>query len=173
MTPIVKTAIGLAIVLVAVFGVLLLMPASQPATPAGAISGLGVTVNEGLAQRGASLFSTKYGCSACHAVSSLGVSGSAAGPDLSRVLVAEVPAGTRPEANSVAKWYAEHGRANPETKPDQAAELLSEFLEKPPAYSPVMQAQVQRLKGVAGGEEQWEKDVQALVEFLKKAAVGK
>lgn len=170
MTPIVKTAIGLAVVTVIVFGALLLAPASSPTTSKAAGPTLNIAFNQELAQRGATVFSSR-GCGACHAVSSAGIAGGTAGPDLSRVLIGEAPAGTRPEAHPLPKWYTEQGLANPASDPDRAARLLREFLEHPPAYSPMMLGQIQQLK--SRGEEQWEKDVQALVELFKKAAVGK
>lgn len=166
MTPIVKVASGLALGMGAIFLALLIIPTSWPASPPRAVAVASISFNEDLAAHGASLFSSR-GCVACHAISSLQVTGSAAGPDLSRALFGEVPQGERPEAHPVAKWYAEKGLTDPESNPDRAAELIEEYLEDPPTYSPVMQAHVQRMK--SGGEEQWEKDVEALLELLKKA----
>lgn len=171
MTPIVRVASGLALGMGAIFLALLIIPSSQPAAEPKAVSVADISFNEDLSARGASLFSSR-GCVACHAISSLQVTGSAAGPDLSRVLFGEVPQGVRPEAHPVSRWYAENGLTDPEGNPDRAAELIEEYLENPPTYSPVMQAHVQRMK--SGGEEQWKNDVEALVELLKKAvAVAK
>lgn len=171
MTPIVKTAIGLALGLGAIVGALLLVPAPQPAAPAAA-SKLTIPFDDELAQRGATLFTSK-GCAGCHALSSLKIAGGTAGPDLSRVLLGEVPPGTSPEANPIARWYAESGLTDPETDLEQAAELLEEYLEGPPPYSPLMSGQIQRLAAAAGGDVEWKRDVRAIVELFKKAATAR
>lgn len=172
MTSIVRVAIGLAIGMVILFAALLLAPAPTGAPP---VDDQGPTpsieVDEELAQRGAELY-TRYGCTACHSVSSLGISGGSAGPDLSRVLFGVAPGGTRSEAHPIPRWYAENGLADPRSDPDEAAKLLAKFLEHPPAYSPLMQGQIQRLSSAAGGEEQWEEEAEALAEFLKRAAAA-
>ncbi|MCL5957900.1 MAG: hypothetical protein M1358_01055 [Chloroflexi bacterium] len=172
MTPIVKVSIGLAAVVVVLFAALLLFPASQPAAPVAAKSGVSISFDDKLAQQGASVFTSKYACNGCHAVSALNVAGSTAGPDLSRVILGEVPTGTAPQANPISRWYADNGLNTPATNLEKASELLFEYLEMPPSYSALMQSQVQRAKGVAGSDDKWEEDAKAIVEFLKKAAAG-
>jgi hypothetical protein len=164
MTAIVKVAIGLAVGMVVIFTALLLVPKGGPSAPGGQVGATEVSFDEDLARRGEELYG-RYGCSACHSVSSLGVSGGSAGPDLSRALFGEGTGAARP----LPRWYSENGLSDPRSDPDEAAELLAEYLEQPPTYSPLMQGQIQRLKSAAG-EEQWEEEAEAMAEFLKKAA---
>jgi len=173
MTPIVRVAVGLAVVVAALVVAVVAWPkGSSSPSPATTVAGPTIQIDQGLAKTGTELFSSKYGCVGCHAVTSLGISGSTAGPDLSRALFAAVPAGTPPTSNPLEKWFSDKGLTNPRSDPDKAATLLVEYIQGPPSSSPVMGPTVQRLKSVAGGDDKWAADVKAIAEFLKKAAVN-
>ncbi len=120
-----------------------------------------VTYDEQLAKKGLEYFKT-LGCTACHTIKSLKVTGGAVGPDLSKTLF---------DINSqwIGRYYKEKGLTNPAADPQKAAELLTAYLNAPPQYSTTMAVQVQTYKSLYG--EDWEKEyVPALVELFKMAA---
>jgi len=142
-------------------------PAPTPTptpTPAPTAVVSGIAYSEELAARGLDLFK-QHQCDSCHTIKSLGVPGSTAGPDLSKVLL-----GNRGVPGSVImRWYKEHGLENPEADPSKAAELLYQFLVNPPAYSRTYSGWVAGIKASIG-EEGWRRDSEAILELLKKAA---
>jgi len=128
--------------------------ASQPpSTPS-------VSYNAELANKGLSYFKD-VGCTACHSIKSLGVSGGAVGPDLSKALFSNT--------QWLGRFYKENGLQDPASDPAKAAELLAKFLTQPPQYATTMTAQVAAYKSLYG--DQWDKEyVPALVELMKMAA---
>ncbi|MEM1572499.1 MAG: cytochrome C [Pyrobaculum sp.] len=113
-----------------------------------------------LAQKGVEYFKS-VGCTACHSVKSLGISGGAVGPDLSKALFST--------DQWLGRYYKENGLDNPASDPTKAAQLLAQFLSNPPDYSTTMKSQVAAYKSLYG--DQWEKDyVPAFVEMIKMAA---
>ncbi|MFN3803840.1 MAG: c-type cytochrome [Pyrobaculum sp.] len=131
---------------------------TAPGTPAPTPGG--VKYNAELAQKGVKYFS-ELGCTACHSVKSLGISGGAVGPDLSKALSSET--------QWLGKYYKENGLTNPAADPEKAAELLAKYFESPPSYSVTMLAQVQTYKSLYGDD--WVKQyVPAFVEMFKMAA---
>ena len=124
--------------------------------PAG---GQSISYNAELANRGLSLFKD-VGCTACHSIKSLGVSGGNVGPDLSKALFSDT--------QWLGKFYRENGLQDPASDPAKAAELLAQFLTQPPRYSTTMAGQVAAYKSLYGD---WDKEyVPALVELMKMAA---
>ncbi|MBI2303863.1 MAG: c-type cytochrome [Chloroflexi bacterium] len=170
MTPILKVTMGLGGGIFLLVAALLIVPRLQPAQIVSTGPGVKVAFDAALAGQGKQLFANRYACSVCHQVSSAGVSGASVGPDLSRVLLAQVPQGTRPELNPLEKWMKEKGLARPEDDPEKAAGLVTQYLANPPDYSSTMKGQVLRFKDTAGGDDAWLKDVKAIVELLKQAA---
>ncbi|RFA95759.1 cytochrome C [Pyrobaculum aerophilum] len=116
-----------------------------------------------LAQKGIQYFK-EVGCTACHSIKSLGISGGAFGPDLSKALISPAT-----NVQGLARFYKENGLDNPAADPQKAAQLLAQYLINPPSYSTTMVSQINTHKSLFG--DQWEKDyVPALVEMLKMAA---
>ena len=125
-----------------------------------------IEYDEELAEQGVQLFQ-QIGCTACHAVRSLGITGGAVGPDLSAVLVGNPGAA----GSVIGQFFSENGLADPAADPEKAAELLKQFLISPPDYSPAMKAQVTAYKSQYG--DRWQNEiVPAIVEMFKKAAAG-
>jgi len=113
-----------------------------------------------LANKGLSYFK-EVGCTACHSIKSLGVSGGAVGPDLSKALFSNT--------QWLGRYYKESGLQDPAADPARAAELLAQYLTQPPRYSTTMTGQVAAYKSLYG--DQWDKEyVPALVELMKMAA---
>lgn len=165
MTPVLKVTMGLGAVIVIAVAGLLLVPMLKQTPTATSRTDVKITFDGAAAGQGKQLFTTKYACTACHSISSLKITGAAVGPDLSRVLLAQVPAGQNP----VIKFMEEKGLASPETNPARASEILVEFLKEPPDYSTLMKGQVVRFKAAAGGENAWLSDVKSIVELFKQA----
>ncbi len=116
-----------------------------------------------LAEKGKKYFG-ELGCTACHAIRSLGISGGAVGPDLSKVLLGNPGA----SGSVIGRYFTENGLTNPAADPEKAAQLLAQFLQNPPQYSTTMKTQVQ---GYKAAYPEWEEEiVPALVEMLKEAA---
>jgi len=137
------------------------MATEQPPTTGQPPSAPSISYNAELANKGLSLFKGELGCTACHTIDSLRVSGGKVGPDLSNALL-----GGR---NVLPRFYRENGLENPAADPAKAAELLAQYLTQPPQYSTTMVGQIASFKRLYG--EQWEKEyVPALVEMLKMAA---
>ncbi len=68
-------------------------PTTTPTTPsAGTAPSAGIMYDLQLAEKGRQYFS-EIGCTACHAIKSLGISGGAVGPDLSKTLLGNPGAG--------------------------------------------------------------------------------
>ena len=141
-------------------------PAQQPTTtqtPPPSSGGVSIQYDAQLAQKGIDYFKS-VGCTACHSVKSLGISGGAVWPDLSKALTSPSTA-----VQGLARFYKENGLENPAADPQKAAQLLAQFLTNPPSYSTTMSSQVNAYKSLYG--DQWEKDyVPALVEMMKMAA---
>lgn len=125
--------------------------------------GAQVQYNQQLADKGKQYFQS-LGCVACHSIKSLGISGGAVGPDLSKALL-----GNPGVAGSViGRYFKENGLANPASDPQKAAALLEQYLTEPPDYSGTMKTQV---KGYEAANPNWKSEiVPALVEMLKAAA---
>jgi len=131
----------------------------KPAAPSA-----GIKYDEAKAQEGLNYFKT-IGCVACHSVSSLGVSGGAVGPDLSRVLLGNPGAA----GSVIGRFFAENGLEDPAKDPEKAAQLLTQFLTNPPNYATTMKTQTNAYKAQFG--DKWQKEiVPAIVEMFKKAA---
>jgi cytochrome c2 len=138
-------------------------PTTQTGPSTGAAPSAGIKYDHHLAEKGRRYFS-EIGCTACHAIKSLGISGGAVGPDLSKTLLGNPGAG----GSVIGRFFREKGLENPATDPEKAAELLKEFLTNPPEYSTTMKTQVQAYKATYSN---WATDqVPALVELLKEAA---
>ena len=127
-------------------------------TPSGAIK-----YDPQLAEKGRKYFQ-EIGCVACHSIRSVGISGGAVGPDLSKTLLGNPGAA----GSVIGRYFAEQGLADPASDPEKAAQLLAKFLTDPPQYSTTMKTQVQAYKATY---PEWATDqVLALVELLKEAA---
>ena len=138
-------------------------PTTQTGHSAGAAPSAGIQYDSQLAEKGRHYFS-EIGCTACHAIKSLGISGGAVGPDLSKVLLGNPGAG----GSVIGRFFKEKGLDNPAADPEQAAKLLKEYFTNPPQYSTTMRTQVQAYKA---SYSNWATDqVPALVELLKEAA---
>jgi cytochrome c2 len=138
-------------------------PTTQTTPSAGTAPSAGIKYDHHLAEKGKQYFS-EIGCTACHAIKSLGISGGAVGPDLSKTLLGNPGAG----GSVIGRFFKEKGLDNPAANPEKAAELLKEFLTNPPQYSTTMKTQVQAYKA---SYSNWATDqVPALVELLKEAA---
>ena len=125
----------------------------------------GIQYDEALAEKGLQFF--QQACTACHSIQSLGVTGGAVGPDLSRVLLGNegVP------GSVIGRFFAENGLEDPAADPERAAELLKQFLINPPDYSPTMKAQVNAYKATYG--DAWQNEyIPQLIELFKKAAAA-
>ncbi|AFA39802.1 Cytochrome c [Pyrobaculum oguniense TE7] len=130
-------------------------PPTQPSGQVGAVQ-----YDAQLAQKGVEYF-RNVGCTACHSVRSLGISGGAVGPDLSKALFSNT--------QWLGRYYKENGLDNPASDPVKAAQLLAQYMINPPDYSTTMRSQTAAYKSLYG--DQWEKDyVPALVEMMKMAA---
>ena len=138
-------------------------PATQTGPSAGTPPTSGIKYDPQLAGKGKQYFS-EIGCTACHSIKSLGISGGAVGPDLSKALLGNPGAG----GSVIGRFFKEKGLDNPAADPQKAAELLKEFLINPPQYATTMKTQVQAYKATYSN---WATDqVPALVELLKEAA---
>jgi cytochrome c2 len=138
-------------------------PTTQTSPSTGTAQTTGIKYDHHLAEKGKQYFS-EIGCTACHAIKSLGISGGAVGPDLSKTLLGNPGAG----GSVIGRFFKEKGLDNPAADPEKAAELLKEFLTNPPQYSTTMKTQVQAYKA---SYSNWATDqVPALVELLKEAA---
>ncbi len=122
-----------------------------------------IKYNPQLAEKGRRYF-LEIGCDACHSIRSLGISGGAVGPDLSRTLLGNPGAG----GSVIGRFFRDKGLDNPAADPEQAAELLKEYFINPPQYSTTMTRQTRSYKAMYSD---WATDqVPALVELLKEAA---
>jgi cytochrome c2 len=131
--------------------------------PPGAAPSAAIQYDPQLAEKGRRYFS-EIGCDACHSIKSLGISGGAVGPDLSKTLLGNPGAG----GSVIGKFFREKGLENPAADPEKAAELLKEYFINPPQYSTTMVRQVRSYKAMYSD---WATDqVPALVEMLKEAA---
>ncbi|MCI4447410.1 MAG: c-type cytochrome [Pyrobaculum sp.] len=138
-------------------------PSTQTGPPTGTPPTSGIKYDPQLAEKGKQYFSD-IGCTACHSIKSLGISGGAVGPDLSKALLGNPGAG----GSVIGRFFKEKGLDNPAADPEKAAELLKEYLTNPPQYSTTMKTQVQAYKATYSN---WATDqVPALVEMLKEAA---
>jgi cytochrome c2 len=138
-------------------------PTQTTTPPTGATPTIEIRYDSQLAEKGRQYFS-EIGCTACHAIKSLGISGGAVGPDLSKTLLGNPGAG----GSVIGRFFREKGLDNPAADPEQAAELLKEYMIDPPPYSATMRTQVRAYKATYSD---WATDqVPALVELLKEAA---
>ncbi len=142
-------------------------PTTTPTTQTGPSPGTapttGIKYDPQLAEKGRRYFS-EIGCDACHSIRSLGISGGAVGPDLSKTLLGNPGAG----GSVIGRFFREKGLDNPAADPEQAAELLKEYFINPPPYSTTMTRQTRSYKAMYSD---WATDqVPALVELLKEAA---
>ncbi len=138
-------------------------PTTQTGPSTGTAPSAGIKYDPQLAEKGRRYF-LEIGCDACHSIRSLGISGGAVGPDLSKVLLGNPGAG----GSVIGKFFKEKGLDNPAADPEKAAELLKEYLTNPPQYSTTMVRQVRSYKAM---HSDWATDqVPALVELLKEAA---
>ncbi len=116
-----------------------------------------------LAEKGRRYY-IEIGCTACHSIKSLGISGGAVGPDLSKTLLGNPGVG----GSKIGRYYKEKGLDNPAADPERAAELLKEYMINPPPYSTTMRTQTLAYKAMYS---EWDTEqVPALVELLKEAA---
>jgi len=138
-------------------------PATQTSPSTGTAPTTGIKYDPQLAEKGKQYFS-EIGCTACHSIKSLGISGGAVGPDLSKTLLGNPGAG----GSQIGRFFKEKGLDNPASDPEKAAELLKEFLTNPPPYTGTMKTQTLAYKATYSN---WATDqVPALVEMLKEAA---
>ena len=138
-------------------------PTTQTTPSAGTAPTTEIKYDHQLAEKGRQYFS-EIGCTACHSIKSLGISGGAVGPDLSKALLGNPGAG----GSVIGRFFKEKGLDNPAANPEKAAELLKEYLTNPPPYSTTMKTQVMAYKA---SYSNWATDqVPALVEMLKEAA---
>jgi cytochrome c2 len=138
-------------------------PTTQTTPSTGTTPSAGIKYDPQLAEKGKQYFS-EIGCTACHAIKSLGISGGAVGPELSKALLGNPGAG----GSVIGRFFKEKGLENPAADPEKAAELLKEFLTDPPQYSTTMKRRVQAYKATYSD---WATEhVPALVELLKEAA---
>jgi cytochrome c2 len=170
--PTLALIIGIAVVVIATVIALQQISAPTPpsqaptqaaAPPTGATPTIEIKYDPQLAEKGRRYFS-EIGCDACHSIKSLGISGGAVGPDLSKTLLGNPGAG----GSVIGRFFKEKGLANPAEDPEKAAELLKEYLIDPPEYSTTMKRQTRSYKAMYSD---WATDqVPALVEMLKEAA---
>jgi cytochrome c2 len=138
-------------------------PTAQTGPSAGTSPATGIKYDPQLAEKGRRYYS-EIGCYACHSIKSLGISGGAVGPDLSKTLLGNPGAG----GSKIGRFFREKGLDNPAADPEKAAELLKEYLIDPPPYSTTMRTQTRAYKATYSD---WDTDqVPALVELLKEAA---
>ena len=139
-------------------------PTTQTGPSTGTAPTTGIKYDPQLAEKGKQYFS-EIGCVACHSIKSLGISGGAVGPDLSKALLGNPGAGS---SSVIGRFFKENGLDNPAADPEKAAELLKEYLTNPPQYSTTMKTQTLAYKATYSN---WATDqVPALVELLKEAA---
>lgn len=137
-------------------------PTTPTQTPPPQVGGA-IQYDPNLAQKGIQYF-RELGCTACHSIKSLGISGGAVGPDLSKTLISPAT-----NVQGLARFYKENGLDNPAADPQKAAQLLAQYSTNTPSYSTTMVSLTNTYKSLYG--DQWEKDyVPALVEMLKMAA---
>jgi cytochrome c2 len=136
-------------------------PQTDPST--GTAPTAGIKYDPQLAEKGRQYF-LEIGCTACHSIKSLGISGGAVGPDLSRTLLGNQGVG----GSKMMRFYKEKGLDDPAADPEKAAELLKEYLINPPPYTGTMRTQTLAYKATYSD---WATEhVPALVELLKEAA---
>jgi cytochrome c2 len=138
-------------------------PATQTGPSTGTAPSTGIKYDPQLAEKGKQYFS-EIGCTACHSIKSLGISGGAVGPDLSKTLLGNPGAG----GSVIGRFFKEKGLDNPAADPERAAELLKEYLIDPPPYAGTMRTQTLAYK--AAYSDWATEHVPALVELLKEAA---
>jgi len=139
------------------------MPTTQTGTSTGTAPTTGIKYNPQLAEKGKQYY-LEIGCTACHSIKSLGISGGAVGPDLSKTLLGNPGVG----GSQIGRFFKEKGLDNPAADPEKAAELLKEYLINPPQYTGTMRTQVMAYK--ASYSDWATEHVPALVELLKEAA---
>jgi cytochrome c2 len=138
-------------------------PTTQTGPSTGTAPTTGIKYDPQLAEKGKRYYS-EIGCTACHSIKSLGISGGAVGPDLSKTLLGNPGAG----GSKIGRFFKEKGLEDPAADPEKAAELVKEYLIDPPPYSTTMRTQVRAYKATYSD---WDTDqVPALVELLKEAA---
>ena len=143
---------------------------TQPTTPTthtghstGTAPSAGIQYDSQQAEKGRHYFS-EIGCTACHAIKSLGISGGAVGPELSKTLLGNPGVA----GSQIGRFFKEKGLDNPAADPEKAAELLKEYLINPPPYTGTMRTQTLAYKAMYSD---WATEhVPALVELLKEAA---
>ncbi len=137
---------------------------TQPTTPpTGATPAVEIRYDPQLAEKGRQYY-LEIGCTACHSIKSLGISGGAVGPDLSKTLLGNPGVG----GSQIGRFFKEKGLDNPAEDLEKAAELLKEYLINPPPYTGTMRTQTLAYKAMYSD---WATDqVPALVELLKEAA---
>jgi cytochrome c2 len=135
----------------------------QTGTSAPPSGGGSIQYDPQLAAKGKQYFN-EIGCTSCHSIKSLGISGGNVGPDLSKTLL-----GNPGQAGSViGRYFKENGLNNPAADPQKAAQLLAQFLINSPDYSGTMKTMVNTYKNAY---PDWATErVPALVELLKEAA---
>jgi cytochrome c2 len=160
--PTLALIIGIAVVVIAT--VIALRQVSPPQTPPPpAPPAIEIKYDPQLAEKGRRYFS-EIGCDACHSIRSLGISGGAMGPDLSKTLLGNPGVG----GSVIGRYFREKGLENPAADPEKAAELLKEYMIDPPPYSTTMRTQARAYKATYSD---WATDqVPALVELMKEAA---
>ncbi len=140
------------------------MPTTQTGPSAGTAPTTGIKYDPQLAEKGKQYFTKEIQCTSCHSIKSLGISGGAVGPDLSKTLLGNPGAG----GSVIGRFFKEKGLENPAADPEQAAKLLKEYMIDPPPYSTTMRTQTRAYKAMYSD---WATDqVPALVELLKEAA---
>jgi len=139
------------------------MPTAQTGTSTGTAPTTGIKYDPQLAEKGKQYFS-EIGCTACHHIKSLGISGGAVGPELSKTLLGNPGVA----GSQIGRFFKEKGLDNPAADPEKAAELLKEYLINPPPYTGTMRTQTLAYKAMYSD---WATEhVPALVELLKEAA---
>lgn len=139
------------------------MPTTQTGTSTGTAPTTGIKYDPQLAEKGKQYY-LEIGCTACHSIKSLGISGGAVGPDLSKTLLGNPGVG----GSQIGRFFKEKGLDNPAADPEKAGELLKEYLINPPQYTGTMRTQVMAYK--ASYSDWATEHVPALVELLKEAA---
>jgi cytochrome c2 len=138
-------------------------PAQAATPPTGAAPTIEIKYDPQLAEKGRRYY-LEIGCTACHSIRSLGISGGAVGPDLSRTLLGNPGVG----GSKMGRFFKEKGLDDPAADLERAAELVKEYLIDPPPYSTTMRTQTRAYKAAYSD---WDTDqVPALVELLKEAA---
>ncbi len=138
-------------------------PTAQTPPSIGTAPTTGIKYDPQLAEKGRQYY-LEIGCTACHSIKSLGISGAAVGPDLSKTLLGN----SGVAGSKIGRFFKERGLDDPAEDPEKAAELLKEYLIDPPPYTGTMRTQTLAYKAMYSD---WATDqVPALVELLKEAA---